>query len=178
MSPNDDHRFDDEERELDRLLAKAARRQRGAEDDGIEREEIRKAIEAQQQYDGADDVTAATLEFEKWRLLHKYIYARPFRLSGQQSRPDQWREVARRYATLDEPELAQWLDLQIEVAENRQQGRSDLRVRRDGPCFLILLEYVGNKKRTALAVLHWARQAQNASDVSVHSAPGINKTTS
>ena len=84
------------------------------------------------------------------------MHQRPFRLDDRLRRSEQWRETARRLAALDEPELTEWLALQVEVAVSREQGRPDYRIRRDGPCFLIALEYVANRKRTALAILHWA----------------------
>ena len=101
--------------------------------------------------------STAELVFAKWTALHKYLHARPWRLPEGLCRSDQWRQMVSKYVNLGDRELDFWLHLQVEIADNREKGISDLRERRDGPCFLILLEYVGNRKRTALAVLHWAK---------------------
>ena len=163
MNSIDDH--EDEERELDRMLIKAAQNSRGTGDESDDLQQINMAVEAERQYGTLDDLKAAELAFGKWGMLHKYIHRRPFRLSDQLKRSDQWREVARKYAPLADRELTQWLELQIDVATSREEGRYDQRIRRDGPCFLIILEYVGNRKRTALAVLHWAKdQAKDLQD--------------
>ncbi len=146
--------FDDEEHELDRLLVKA----RPIKDDRADLQRVIAAIQAEQASLEKNDEHCAQSSFEKWRLLHKYLHARPFRLSSTRKRSAQWREVARICAPLEDRGLQDWLALQIDVAANRAQGIADLRIRRDGPCYLILLEYVSNKKRTALAVLHWARE--------------------
>ncbi|MCF6198037.1 MAG: hypothetical protein L3J67_01350 [Hyphomicrobiaceae bacterium] len=143
----------DEFSELERLIKKA----RPIENEAHDLRLIHEAIRAEQQSAAIDDLRAAELTFAKWTVLHKYLYARPLRLPAGLSRPDQWGQVAKIYANLQDREIANWLALQIEIASNREKGFSDLRERRDGPCFLILLEYVGNRKRTALAVLHWAK---------------------
>jgi hypothetical protein len=152
-----ERRFADEEAELDRLLAKA----RPPADAASELADIDAAIvrERRERARGVDDAALAQAAFDKWRLVHKFIYARPFRLDASTARSVQWREVARRCAGLADAELDDWLSLQAEVAANREAGIPDYRIRRDGPAFLILLEYVGNRKRTALAVLHWAKAA-------------------
>lgn len=145
---------DDEELELDHLLQKA----RPIKDAAGDLRKVHEAIEAEQNNRLDDDFTVAGLVFDKWRVLHKYIHARPFRLPEGLKRSQEWQQVAQTYGPLKEPELSQWIELQIEVARNIEEGRSDQRIRRDGPCYLIVLEYVGNKKRTALAVLHWTRE--------------------
>lgn len=149
--------FADEEAELARLLAKA----RPVPHEAADLAELHAAIAAErrERARGVDDRALAELVFEKWRLIHKYVYARPFRLDGQRARPDQWREAARLCAPIADDEVTAWLALQAEVAANREAGMPDYRIRRDGPVFLILLEYVGNRKRTAHAVLHWAQAA-------------------
>ena len=145
---------DDEQRELMRLLAKA----RPLKDEAGDLHKVHQAIEVEQNSPDGADLQQAQRSFDKWRVLHKYIHARPFALQEGLARSDQWRAVGQKIAALKAADLDDWICLQIEVADNRERGIYDLRIRRDGPCFLILLEYVANKKRTALAVLHWARE--------------------
>lgn len=152
MTDSNDH--DDEELQLDHLLQKA----RPIADEAGELQIVLGAIKVDQENRLDDDLAVAGLVFEKWRVLHKYIHARPFRLPEGLKRSDQWRHVVEIYAALSEPEFSEWLELQVEVSSNIEQGIYDQRVRRDGPCYLIVLEYAGNKKRTALAVLHWAKE--------------------
>ncbi len=151
MKAGDTH--SDEIAELDRLIKKA----RPIADEAGDLRLVHEAIEAEQRYGGGDDLRLAELVFAKWTALHKYIYARPLHLPEGLSRSDQWREMASTYVEIEDRELRDWLALQVEIAQNREKGIADLRERRDGPCFLILLEYIGNRKRTALAVLHWAK---------------------
>ncbi len=47
--------------------------------------------------------------------------------------------------------------LQVEVTRNIERGVRDLRPRKIGPCHALLLEYVRDRKRKALAVHKWAR---------------------
>ncbi len=151
------HSHDDEFAELERLIKKA----RPIADEAGDLRLVHGAIEAEQHYDGGDDLRRAELTFAKWTALHKYIYARPLRIAEDLKRSDQWRHLTKSYESVGDREVENWLGLQAEIAQNREQGIADLRERRDGPPFLILLEYVGNRKRTALAVLHWAKaQAQ------------------
>lgn len=152
--------FADEEAELERLLEKL----RPPPDEAAELAGLHAAVAAERREKerGVHDASLAAAEFDKWRQIHKYVHARPFRLDGETFRSAQWRDVAARCAPIGDGELDNWLALQIEVAQNREQGIPDYRIRRDGPCFLILLEFVGNKKRTALAVLHWTKAAGTA----------------
>jgi hypothetical protein len=60
---------------------------------------------------------------------------------------------------LRDTELIDWLALQIEVAANLERGVQDMRPRDPGPTWAVALEYVANRKRKALAVLHWAQAA-------------------
>jgi hypothetical protein len=152
MTDATDH--DDEELELDHLLQKV----RPIKDEAGDLRKVHEAVDADQENRLEDDLTVAGLVFDKWRVVHKYIHARPFRLPEGLKRSHEWLQVAQTYGVLKEPELSQWIELQVEVARNIEEGRSDQRIRRDGPCYLIVLEYVGNKKRTALAVLHWAKE--------------------
>jgi hypothetical protein len=145
---------DDEEQELARVLAKT----RGQCDETGDLRQIHKVIEAEQNSKNEDALKVAERIFDKWRIIHKFIHARPFAVEEGLRRSDQWRFVQKKYAPLGEAGLDDWLALQVEIAANREKGLADLRIRRDGPCYLIVLEYVGNKKRTALAVLHWVRQ--------------------
>jgi hypothetical protein len=160
--PGDDEymrKYADEEAELDRLLARTRARSLADDDDDGELARLRAAIADEKrlrarQENGLELVQAS---YDKWALMHKFIYKRPFRLKRQQKRSSQWREVAGRFAPIGDGELDEWIGEQIEVAAAREQGRPDMRIRRDGPCFLIVLEYVANKKRSAMAVLHWER---------------------
>ncbi len=123
---------------------------------------IREIIDRQSSFDAAEmsHVEAQTLEFEKWRLIHKYIHSTPFRTSEHQSRPDQWRDAAAKVRNIGEIEVLDWTLLQVEVASNLERGIHDMRPRKGGPCHPLLLEYVSNRKRKALAVLHFAREGE------------------
>jgi hypothetical protein len=52
-----------------------------------------------------------------------------------------------------------WLALQIEIAVNLEKRAEDMRPRDPGPTWIVTLEYGANRKRKALAVLHWAEAA-------------------
>ena len=97
---------------------------------------------------------------EKWRLLHVWTRRHPYRDRRQLRRSDAWREALEHFHPLREPELIDWLALQIEVAANRENGVPDMRPRDPGPTWIVTLEYVGGRKRKALAVLHWAEAAK------------------
>ena len=47
-------------------------------------------------------------------------------------------------------------------AENVAAGIRDLRPRKDGPVYDVVMEYVGNKKRKAVAVHRWIKAAENS----------------
>lgn len=97
------------------------------------------------------------IEFTKWRHLHKFIHAHPFHPDTAQSRGDQWRELRAFIADhLGDPDILAWISEQAEVNDNRDCGLHDWRPRKDDPCHELLLEWVGNKKRTALAIHHFA----------------------
>lgn len=87
------------------------------------------------------------------------MYQSPFRDRPGIKRSDQWRSVLDRVRGLNEPELVDWVMLQVEVASNRERGLPDMRPRKNGPTFLVLLEYVANRKRKALALRKWAISA-------------------
>jgi len=110
------------------------------------------------------------IEFEKWRLIHKYIHSHPFRTRGHLERSRQWREAANEIRDLGEIELLDWALLQVEVARNLERGIQDMRPRKNGPCHPLVLEYLANRKRKALAVLHFARAGEVGGLHSVNSA--------
>jgi hypothetical protein len=128
-------------------------------DDRSLRDEIRRLVDRQ-----ADAVGTAgpggvdpALDFEKWRLIHKYVHDHPFATRERPPRSEQWREAASRVRDLGEPELLDWTLLQAEIAGNLEHGIQDLRPRKNGPCHCLVLEYVANRKRKALAVLRFAQ---------------------
>jgi len=108
---------------------------------------------------GADDLGLRRATFEKWRLLHEWTRRHPYRDPPPARRSDVWREALERFRPLRDPELIDWLALQIEVAANLEKGVQDMRPRDPGPTWIVTLEYVANRKRKALAVLHWAEAA-------------------
>lgn len=124
--------------------------------------EIRDLVEIEQapEAPSLSDVMRRELEFQKWRLMHKYVHDRPFRTRVSIRRSEQWREAMAILREIGDPELNDWLLLQIEVARNIERGVRDLRPRKNGPCHPLVLEYVGNRKRKALAVLHFAKAAE------------------
>ncbi len=101
------------------------------------------------------------LEFEKWRLIHKQVHQHPFTLAARLTRAAQWREAANRIRDLGEIELLDWTLQQAEIADNLARGIQDLRPRKNGPCHTLVLEYVANRKRKALAVLHFAKAGED-----------------
>lgn len=107
---------------------------------------------------------AQKLDFEKWRLIHKYVHSNPFPTRETGKRSDQWRDAAEQIRDIGEIELLDWCLLQVDVASNLERGIQDMRPRKAGPCHPLILEYVANRKRKALAVLHFATagQAQGA----------------
>jgi len=98
--------------------------------------------------------------FEKWRLLHDWTRRHPYRDSANAGRPAQWRGALETFRALRDRELIDWLALQVEVATNLDNGVQDMRPRDPGPTWLVTLQYVGNRKRKALAVLHWVEAAE------------------
>ncbi|KAB2919290.1 MAG: hypothetical protein F9K29_06655 [Hyphomicrobiaceae bacterium] len=100
------------------------------------------------------------LQLAKWRAIHRFVYQTPYRDRAGIKRSDQWRAVLDRVRLLGEPELIDWVALQIEVAGNREKGLPDMRPRKNGPTFVVLLEYVANRKRKCLALLKWAIGAE------------------
>jgi hypothetical protein len=107
----------------------------------------------------ASDSERYHLQLAKWRAIHRFMYQTPYRDRPGIKRSDQWRAVLGRVRGLGEPELVDWVMLQVEVASNRERGIPDMRPRKIGRTFLVLLEYVANRKRKALALLKWAISA-------------------
>jgi len=139
----------------------------------LNRQQIRKFRVLMQSAPGTqnqDDAGArAEFEFHKWQLIHKIIHDSPFRVKTNCSRADQWRETLDIIRDIDEMELIDWVLLQIEVAENLARGIQDMRPRKGGQCHPLLLEYTGNRKRHALAVLHFARDGEKEGLYTVNS---------
>ncbi len=98
-------------------------------------------------------------QLAKWRAIHRFMHDTPYRDRAILKRSDQWRSVLDRVRPLGELELIDWVALQVEVATNREKGIPDMRPRKNGPSFLVMLEYVANRKRKALALLKWAIEA-------------------
>ncbi len=109
---------------------------------------------------GGVEVALRRASFEKWRLIHDWTRRNPFRDKPGASRPDQWRAALEKVRPLRDRELIDWLILQIDVATNLANGVQDMRPRDPGPTWLVTLEYVSNRKRKALATLHWAEAAE------------------
>lgn len=101
------------------------------------------------------DLLRHAVAFEKWRAEHRYVRSVPFRDRSHAKRSEQWREALARMRSLGDPDLIDWICLQVEIASNIERGVQDLRPRDGGPTFIVLLEYVANRKRKALAVLKW-----------------------
>lgn len=122
-------------------------------------EEIRSIVERQAAAggDGGATLSRQELELEKWRLIHEHPHRHPFPTPARLVRSAQWREAANRVRDLGEVELLDWALQQAEIARNLERGVRDLRPRKNGPCHGLLLEYAANRKRKALAVLHFAK---------------------
>ncbi len=127
----------------------------------VKPEEVRDVLEEEAGISSSAEDQAA-FQVRKWRVIHKFIHANPFHVSDTLPRSDQWRRVLGHLRqTVGEAELIDWLIVQVEVAANIEAGIRDLRPRRSEPCFELVLEYVSNRKRKALAVLKWARAVQD-----------------
>ena len=75
---------------------------------------------------GADDLDLRRATFDKWRILHEWIRRHPYRDRPSARRSEMWREGIERFRTLRDPELIDWLVLQIEVAANIENGVLDM----------------------------------------------------
>ncbi len=119
--------------------------------------EVREILEEEARISSSAEDQAA-FQVRKWRIIHKFIHANPFHVSDTLPRSEQWRRVLGHLKqSIGEAELIDWLIVQVDVAANIEAGIRDLRPRRSEPCFELVLEYVSNRKRKALAVLKWAR---------------------
>lgn len=100
----------------------------------------------------------AEVQLRKWRILHRHLRDHPFEVSESLPRAEQWRRVLDHVKrSLGERDVIDWVILQREVAANLAAGIQDLRPRKNGPCHALLLEFVADRKRKALAVLRWTR---------------------
>ncbi len=118
-----------------------------------------------------DEIERSRAAFEKWRLLHGWARRHPYRDRERAKRSEVWREALERFRSLRDCELIDWLALQIEVAANLEKGVADMRPRDPGPTWLVTLEYVSNRKRKALAVLHWAQAARQEAGLEAEPEP-------
>lgn len=135
--------------------------QRGLEDEIRRNHDRLTALEAAPEGDEDAALARQQLEFEKWRLIHKQVHRQPFTLAARLTRAAQWREAANRIRDLGEVELLDWTLQQAEIADNLERGIQDLRPRKNGPCHALVLEYLANRKRQALAVLHFAKAGED-----------------
>ena len=107
-----------------------------------------------------DYLASCELDFAKWQLLHKYVHGAAFRTNERKKRSDQWRDAVDIIREIGEHELLNWCLLQVEVAANRERGINDIRPRKNGPYFPLVLEFVADRKRKALAILHFASEGE------------------
>jgi hypothetical protein len=106
------------------------------------------------------DVERHALHLAKWRAIHHFLHKTPYRDRPHHKRSQQWGAVAERIRDVGEAELLDWVLLQVDVAKNLERGIQDMRPRKNGPTFLVMLEYVANRKRKALAILKWVKDAE------------------
>ncbi|MCB2101599.1 MAG: hypothetical protein KDE22_12055 [Rhodobacterales bacterium] len=107
---------------------------------------------------GADDGDLSEIELRKWRIIHRHLRRNPFHVPESLPRSEQWRKVVNHLRqTVDEPDLTDWLRVQVDVAANLAAGIRDMRPRKNGPCYDLVMEWVRDRKRKALAVLQWTR---------------------
>jgi len=100
----------------------------------------------------------ASLQMRKWTAIHVFLRNRPFTVGESLPRFEQWRRVRDHLKKcLDEPELTDWLVQQIDVAQNLSAGIHEMRPRKKGPCYDVLLEWVANREGKAHAVMRWVR---------------------
>ncbi|MHA1597455.1 MAG: hypothetical protein ACTSV1_01930 [Alphaproteobacteria bacterium] len=106
----------------------------------------------------ADPEALADLQLEKWRLINRHLVTFPFTVSESLGRGEQWRRVRDHLKkTLNEKELVDWVVQQIDVAGNLAAGIHEMRPRKQGPCYDILMEWVVNRRIKAEAVMRWVR---------------------
>lgn len=125
--------------------------------------EVRAAVErearAKRAAGGGLDIERHAMHLAKWRAIHGFLHKTPYRDRPGQKRSQQWSAVVERVRDLGEIELIDWVLLQVDVARNLERGIQDMRPRKNGPTFLVMLEYVANRKRKALAILKWVKEA-------------------
>ena len=122
-------------------------------------EEIRRLVDRlENEAESLDYMQKCQLEFDKWQHIHKYIHDSPFRTNLRKKRSEQWREAVNEIRHIGDDELLEWCLLQVEVAGNIERGVREMRPRKNGPCHPLIMEYTGNRKRKALAILHFARE--------------------
>ncbi|NQU57232.1 MAG: hypothetical protein HQ513_08350 [Rhodospirillales bacterium] len=99
-----------------------------------------------------------SLQHQKWCVIEDQLVGKPFQVSQTLARSEQWRRVRDFLKkNLDEPEMIDWVILQIDVASNLDAGIHEMRPRKKGPCYEVLMEWVVNRKHKAMVVLQWAR---------------------
>jgi len=118
----------------------------------IRRQEL--VFEGQQ----ADSEQWAHLQHDKWCVIHDLLARQPFQVSETLARSEQWRRVRDHLKKiLNEPEIIDWVIVQIDVATNLAAGIHEMRPRKKGPCYEILMEWVINRRHKAGAVVKWVK---------------------
>ena len=79
-------------------------------------------------------------QLDKWRLIHKHVHDHPFPTNRRLGRAEQWR-----------------------AADNLERGVQDMRPRKNGSCHALLMDYIGDRKRQAMAVHKWLLAADENS---------------
>ena len=123
--------------------------------------EIRAIVDvvASPDFEDAPVLTRCGQTLKKWRLIHKHFHAYSFPTKTRLKRSEQWRNAVQHVRDLNDMEVLDWVLLQAEVAGNIERGVREMRPRKNGPCHDLLLEYVRNRKRKAMAVYKWALEA-------------------
>ncbi len=122
------------------------------------------------EFDDLSPLQIQDLEFQKWRLIHRRVHGAPFTTSQHLKRSDQWRAALEPVRDIKEPEVLDWAINQVEIASNLERGIPDMRPRKNGACHALVLEYVANRKRKALAVLHFVKASEEQGAYGVNSA--------
>jgi hypothetical protein len=148
-------------------MARLSRSQLVALSDAIDDIVMRQQTSA---FEGLSPLQIQELDFQKWRLIHKRVHGSPFHTNQRLKRSDQWRAALGPVRDIKEPEVLDWAIVQIEIAGNLERGIPDMRPRKNGPCHPLVLEYVANRKRKALAVLHFTKASEEQGAYGVNSA--------
>jgi hypothetical protein len=115
-------------------------------------------MEAEEHQVSGDREVVAELHLKKWRLIHQHLLEHPFSVSQTPPRSEQWRRVRDHLKqTLDERELLDWVIQQIDVAGNLAAGIHEMRPRKKGPCYDVMMEWVVNRRGKEEAVIRWVR---------------------